>query len=188
MIVVAALGAGSRKRGGAGGRRGASARERRLGRLAEARRISLALVATAVFAAAENLAYFAAFREAGVLGRLLWSMPVHLSAALAEALGALGLAGAWSRPAAAEHAGRLGIGALRDAAFAAARRARRPLACLASLAAGTAIHAAANAVASGPAGRVAPVIGAFAGLPILAALAAAFVDRAYIGGFLHGTD
>ena len=52
-----------------------------------ARGLSLGLVAIGVFAGIENLAYLLAFREAGVLARLFWSLPVHLVAGLLEALG-----------------------------------------------------------------------------------------------------
>ena len=57
--------------------------------LGAARGLSLGLVAVTVFAGAENLGYLIAFPESGVLTRLLWSLPVHLVAALTEALGAL---------------------------------------------------------------------------------------------------
>ena len=74
--------------------------------MALARGLSLGLVAVAVFAGAENLAYLIAFQEAGVLARLLWSLPVHLVAALAEALGVL-LLFRWRGSGPAEARGRL---------------------------------------------------------------------------------
>ena len=47
---------------------------------------SWGLVAMVFFAAAENLAYFAAFPEKGAFYRLLWSEPIHLVLAICEAL------------------------------------------------------------------------------------------------------
>jgi RsiW-degrading membrane proteinase PrsW (M82 family) len=150
-----------------------------------ARGLSLGLAASAVFAAIENCAYYLAFPEAGTLARLAWSLPVHLDAALLSALGAAPL--------------------LRRIGERRRERARSPSPGRASggdplpwlsrialfataVAAAAAIHALANFVLSkGPTGMIlaaAPIIGFSA----LAVLAIAFIDTAYIGGFLHGTE
>ena len=57
-----------------------------------ARAASLAIVAIVIFSAVENAAYAAAFPGGAILGRLLWSSPVHLISALAYAI-ALGRPG-----------------------------------------------------------------------------------------------
>jgi hypothetical protein len=127
-----------------------------------ARGLSLGLAAVAVFVIAENLAYFSAFPEAGILKRLLWSMPGHLVAALLEALGALGLL----------------------------RRRDRWGGLLAGLSLGLAIswHGALNLLASGTLTlQVFAAVALLANL-LLLGLLHLFLDRAYLGGFLHGAD
>jgi hypothetical protein len=146
------------------GRVGASVRQRVLGL---ARGLSLGLVAVTVFAAAENMAYLLAFQEAGVLARLLWSLPVHLVAALAEAWGVLIL--------------------LRGRET--SRRAILGTLCwFAGLCFACAWHIGANALAS-----VHLAASTFAGGVALAillflVLMSQFLKQAYLGGFLHGAD
>jgi len=43
----------------------------------------LALATIAVFGTFENLAYLSAFSSAGIVGRLFWSLPVHVAGAMA---------------------------------------------------------------------------------------------------------
>ncbi len=148
-------------------------RERRA-RLAAARGISLGLASTLAFAGIENLAYLFAFPEAGILARLAWSLPVHLVAALLEALGALA-----------------SLTAL--AAFAAGRRSRlRALASggalVALVAAGSAWHAAANVLVDSGIASWTYVGGATASLALAQVLVRVVTRRAYNGGFLHGTE
>jgi hypothetical protein len=155
-----------------------SLRRERLLRLAAARHLSLGLVAIAAFAGAENIAYFAAFPEAGVLGRFLWSMPVHLVAALVEALGLLPFVALRAERIARPLGGPQG--------------ALRPLKAgalwCASLAAAASWHLAANTlVSSGQLPEIFPV-GAAVNLALLALLMGGYLNRAYIGGFLHGSD
>ena len=143
-------------------------REARGRRLRLARRLSLGLVAVTVFVGVENLAYLAVFPEAGVLARLLWSLPVHLTAALLEALGLLLL---FDRLAA---------------------RGRRRLAGvflgLGGLGLAWAWHLGANLLVSGR--LTSPVFAAgvvVANLCFLV-LMVQFLRKAYLGGFLHGAD
>jgi hypothetical protein len=57
--------------------------------------LSRGLAAIAVFAAVENLAFFAAFPGGDILARLLWAEPVHLVSGLAEAIAVSALALSW---------------------------------------------------------------------------------------------
>ena len=163
--------------------RGQDARRRMPG---AARGLSLGLAAAAAFAAIENGAYFLAFPEAGLLARLAWSLPVHLDAALVEALGAVPLL----RLLATRPATRAGAGGARQAIP--SRRIATLAGGGAAFAAATAAAAALHALANGIVDRSPPAwilaAGSLTGFTALAALAAAFIDTAYIGGFLHGTE
>lgn len=134
------------------------ARSRALGL---ARGLSLGLVTVTVFAGAENLAYLAAFPEAGVLARLVWSLPVHLVAALTEALGILCLF-RWRR---AGVAFLLGLAAL-----------------------AMAWHATANLLASHQLAFPVFAGGVVAANLLFLVLLSQFLRHAYLGGFLHGAD
>lgn len=143
-------------------------RQARFRALGCARGLSLGLVAVTVFAGAENLAYLIAFPEFGVLGRLLWSLPVHLVAALVEALSLLFLLRGWS----------LETGP---------RWRLAGCACaVGGLGLASAWHATANVLVSEPL-----VPGVFTGgvaisLLLFLVLLSQFHRRAYLGGFLHG--
>jgi len=133
-----------------------------------ARRLSLGLVAVAVFVGVENLAYLAAFPEAGVLARLLWSLPVHLVAALVEALGFL-------------------------LVFRRLAGGRRPGLAGAALGSGGLVlawawHLGANLLVSG---RLTPKVftaGVVIANLLFLVLMMQFLRKAYLGGFLHGAD
>jgi hypothetical protein len=138
--------------------------------LGTARGLSLGLVAVAVFIGAENLGYLIAFPESGVLARLLWSLPVHLVAALAEALGALFL--------------------LRQLAVKGAIRNR-----LAGLSAWTgalvlamAWHLTANLLVSHHLEPWTFTAGMVIANLLFLVLLLQFLKQAYLGGFLHGAD
>lgn len=165
-----------------GAPKGKSPRGARLRRGATARGVSMGLAAAAVFAAVENLAYFAAFPEAGILARLLWSLPVHLDSALLEALGALPLLGISPR------VSRSRKGALRGLAPRFASLAYHTLAFAVGLVAGALLHAAANLAAEMGIAAEALASGALVGIIGFAALAKAYYHTAYIGGFLHGAE
>ena len=152
------------------------ARRRRELLLGEARGLSLGLVSIAVFVAAENLAYFAAFPEAGILTRLAWAVPVHLVAALLEAVGALLFLRA------------LTLWAQRTEARSWLGPALGCLAWLASLGGGAAWHTAANLLVERGLDTKSLVAGSLAGSTLAVLLFALFLRRAYIGGFLHGAD
>ncbi|HTX71452.1 MAG TPA: hypothetical protein VMC79_01370 [Rectinemataceae bacterium] len=164
-----------------------AARLRRVQLLASARGLSLGLVAVASFAAVENLAYFAVFPEAGVLERLLWSLPVHLVSALVEAVGVLALmralvaggAGNGSKGGAGG-GGAGGVGAL-------LRLGRGGAILTASVGAGIAWHSAANMMVERGLGLASLVAGSVAALALAALLFALYLGTAYIGGFLHGS-
>ncbi len=130
--------------------------------LGAARGISLGLVAVAVFVLAENLAYAEAFSEAGILKRLLWSVPGHLTAALLEALGALHLLRRRDLI-----GGLLAGGGLILAA---------------------AWHAGLNLLASGPLGGALFAGGSLLASLSFVMLLFLFLGHAYLGGFLHGAD
>lgn len=150
--------------GWAGRRMGGEDNPRRLARcraLGLARGLSLGLVAVTVFAGAENLAYLAAYREAGVLARLLWSLPVHLVAALLEALGVLCLF----------------RGRLAGSAFGCG---------LVALAMGW--HAAANLLAAHRLAFPAFAGGVAVANLLFLILLLQYLRHAYLGGFLHGAD
>lgn len=172
-----------------------------------ARGLSLGIAAIAVFAAIENLAYFAAFPGWGAAGRLLWSEPVHLVSALALSLGLL--APAAGRGAAAG----LRAGAGRSAAPAAPGRAmgdrgspggggrgaaRAALALSGGFALAYAWHLAANLAASGllfPGAAEAPggaarllASGTILNAAALWALGRLYLRKAVIGGFLYGKE
>ena len=149
-------------------RQGGSPREVRVRLLRLARRLSLGLVAVAVFAGVENLAYLFAFPEAGVLARLAWSVPVHLAAGLGQALGFLLL---FSRL----EGGR-------------GRSAMAWLAAAGGLCLAAAWHAGANLLVSGPLSPRAFTVGAVAANLLCLALLVQFLKHAYLGGFLHGSD
>lgn len=141
--------------------------------LGTARGLSLGLVAITVFIGMENLLYCFAYPEAGVLARLLWSLPVHLVAALAEALGALALL---QRPDTRSQDRRW------------VRILRGPGVWFGSLACATAWHGVANLLVLG---RLAwPIFLAGASLATLLCLVllSRFLTQAYLGGFLHGAD
>ena len=145
-------------------------RQARARALGAARGLSLGLVAVVAFAGAENLGYLIAFQEAGILARLLWSLPVHLVAALSEALGVLFL-----------------LRCLEG------KRDFRPrLVGISAWFAGTGLamawHVGANILVSN---SLTPSV--FAGGVVLANLLflvfmLLFLRQAYIGGFLHGAD
>lgn len=141
-----------------GNRRAIPERTRALG---IARGLSLGLVAVSVFVLIENLAYFAAFPEAGILGRLLWSTPGHLVAALLEALGLLAL--------------------LRRERFGLLRAG-------AALALAGAWHTGLNLLASGPLAGSHFLAGSAVALLATLTLLFLFLGQAYLGGFLHGAD
>lgn len=151
--------------GAAGVRRavkpGAPRRAGRVRSLGAARGLSLGLVAVAVFVLIENLAYFAAFPEAGILSRLLWSTPGHLAAALLEALGALAL--------------------LRGSRFGVVK-------AVTVFALAGAWHAGLNLLASGALAGPHFLAGALAALLAALSLLFLFLGQAYLGGFLHGAD
>ena len=151
-------------------RAGHCSRQGRARALGLARGLSLGLVAIGVFAGIENLAYLLAFREAGVLARLFWSLPVHLVAGLLEALGVVFL----FRGLAGERRPRARVGGVSL--------------WLSSLCLAFAWHRGANLLISA---ELAP--SAFLGGIVLANLLflflmAQFLKQAYLGGFLHGAD
>ncbi len=161
---------------GAGGprRRGADAL-----RLGAARGLSLGIAAVAVFAAIENLAYFAASPGWGAAGRLLWSEPVHLVSALALSLGLFPLVSGRGGP-----AGR--------------SAARAAPAIAGGFALAYAWHLAANLAASGlllPRAAEAPggaarllAAGSILNAAALWALVRLYLHKAVIGGFLYGKE
>lgn len=161
---------------GAGGprRRGADAL-----RLGAARGLSLGIAAVAVFAAIENLAYFAASPGWGAAGRLLWSEPVHLVSALALSLGLFPLVSGRGGP-----AGR--------------RAARAAPAIAGGFALAYAWHLGANLAASGlllPRAAEAPggaarllAAGSILNAAALWALLRLYLRKAVIGGFLYGKE
>ena len=161
---------------GAGGprRRGADAL-----RLGAARGLSLGIAAVAVFAAIENLAYFAASPGWGAAGRLLWSEPVHLVSALALSLGLFPLVSGRGGP-----AGR--------------RAARAAPAIAGGFALAYAWHLGANLAASGlllPRAAEAPggaarllAAGSILNAAALWALVRLYLHKAVIGGFLYGKE
>jgi len=144
-----------------------AARSRALGL---ARGLSLGLVAVTLFAGAENIAYLIAFPEFGVLGRLLWSLPVHLVAALLEALGLLFL--------------------LRWLGTRSGLRWRLVgVACaLAGLALASTWHAAANLLVADRLGPGSFAAGVATALLLFLVLMSQFLRQAYLGGFLHGAE
>ena len=161
---------------GAGGprRRGADAL-----RLGAARGLSLGIAAVAVFAAIENLAYFAASPGWGAAGRLLWSEPVHLVSALALSLGLFPLVSGRGGP-----AGR--------------SAARAAPAIAGGFALAYAWHLGANLAASGlllPRAAEAPggaarllAAGSVLNAAALWALGRLYLRKAVIGGFLYGKE
>jgi len=163
--------AGPRRSGGAA--RGGKARG------GAARGLSLGMAAIAVFAAAENLAYFAAFPGWGAAGRLLWSEPVHLVSALALSLGLFPLVSGRGGP-----AGR--------------SAARAAPAIAGGFALAYAWHLAANLAASGlllPRAAEAPggaarllAAGSILNAAALWALVRLYLHKAVIGGFLYGKE
>lgn len=141
--------------------------------LGMARGLSLGLVAITVFIGMENLVYCSAYPEAGILVRLLWSLPVHLVAALAEALGTLALLKQLDT---------------RSPDRRWVRTLRGPGVWIGSLACATAWHGGANLLVSD---RLAwPIFLAGASLATLLCLVllSRFLTQAYLGGFLHGAD
>lgn len=146
----------------------ATRRETRSRGLALARGLSLGLVAVTVFAGAENLAYLLAFPEFGVLERLLWSLPVHLVAGLLEALGVLFLF-RWLET---------------KSGF--RWRAAGLASCLGALGLAVCWHGAANLLAAEHPAAVPG--GAVVAFLLFLVLLPQFLGRAYLGGFLHGTD
>lgn len=126
-----------------------------------ARGLSLGLVAVSVFVLIENLAFFAAFPEAGILDRLLWSTPGHLVAALLEALGLLAL--------------------LRGERFG-------PLRAGVALILAGGWHTGLNLLASGPLAGSYFLAGSAVALLAALTLLFLFLGQAYLGGFLHGAD
>ncbi len=129
--------------------------------LAAARGLSLGLVAVSVFVLIENLAYFAAFPEAGILDRVLWSTPGHLAAALLEALGLLSL--------------------LRRSRFGV-------LKAVTALTLAGAWHTGLNMLASGALAGPHFLAGSLVALLAFVAFLFLFLGQAYLGGFLHGAD
>jgi hypothetical protein len=149
-----------------GGRKAVSERhprrQIRATNLGIARGLSLGLSAVAMFVLAENMAYFSVFPEAGILKRLLWSMPGHLVAALLEALGSLWLL----------------------------RRCDWRGALLAGMSLVLAVlwHVAMNLLATGPLTALVFTTGALLAPSLFLILLLLYLDRAYLGGFLHGAD
>lgn len=174
-------------------------------------RLFLALAAVTVFVATENMAYFLAFPESGIFLRLAWAEPVHIVAALAEAIGLYSFF-ARSGPGAASDPD-YQLPALESEARGAAIRPSTPggvlgtiLAKLAriapklglglsGLAFGAAWHASANALASssfldsgkGPA-PIGLVLGIAANATAVFILINIFTQRVIVGGFLHGSE
>jgi hypothetical protein len=201
VIVLGRLGLGRALRG-AMEERGVK-RLARTARLGSARGLSRGLAAVALFAAAENVAYFAAAAETGVFARLLWSTPVHLASALAQTIGVVPLlflaAGRLARSSLAsrEEGRETAGGPVRepqsDARVEAGtgsgpRRLAAFLAPPAGIAAACAWHAAANAIASGKPGPLLLAAGSAASIAATLALGRAFLAKAYIGGFIHGSQ
>ncbi len=129
---------------------------------AAARGLSLGLAAVAAFAALETFVYFLAFPSRGTVMRLLWSLPTHLVAAFATALGA------------AEFLVK-GQKVMREA-----------LCFLCGFFSAVAWHLAANLLAAqGPAPWIF-VVWSIANFAALFALGGAFLKNVLLGGFLHG--
>jgi hypothetical protein len=151
-------------------RAGRTVRQARSRALGLARGLSLGLVAIAVFAGAENMAYFLAFREAGVLARLFWSLPVHLVAGLVEALGTVLLFRCLERK--PGFRARLGGMSLWFSSL-----------CLAC-----AWHGGANGLVSGHLASSTFLGGIVIANLLFLVLLSQFLKQAYLGGFLHGAD
>lgn len=136
----------------------------------------LGLAAIVVFAAAENMAYFLAFRSADVLERLFWSEPIHIVCGLSWALALDSLHGASQAPGAKLRKG-----------------GARVLAALGFGILALAWHLGLNLLASGPLpapgrpghGTAMVAAGLANGFCILF-LARYFAQRVIIGGFLYG--
>ena len=135
-----------------------------------ARGLSLGLVAVAVFAGAENMAFLVAFREAGILARLLWSLPVHLVAALLEALGVVFLFRGME--------GRANFRARLVGVFLWSSSL-----CLAGV-----WHRGANALVSVRLASSTFAAGVVIANLLFLVLLSQFLKQAYIGGFLHGAE
>lgn len=157
---------------GFGWRGWGSTREGRLPRqirariLGLARGLSLGLVAVAVFAGAENLAYLVAFQEAGVLARLFWSLPVHLVAGLLEALGVIRVFRGLERA-----QGLVGVSL-----------------ALASLGLACAWHLGANLLLLEHLSSATFLGGVVVANLLFLVLLWQFLKQAYLGGFLYGAD
>jgi len=141
--------------------------------LGMARGLSLGLVAITVFIGMENLAYCSAYPEAGILARLLWSLPVHLVAALVEALGALALLQQPEPPSPDRRWG---------------RALRGPGAWFGALGCAAAWHGGANLLVSGRLPWPVFLAGAILATLLCLVLLSRFLTQAYLGGFLHGAD
>ena len=152
-----------------------SERARRAALLSGARGLCLGLVGVAIFVAAENLAYFLAFPEASVLERLVWTLPVHIVAALLEAIGALVLLRALA-PLPKGRKVEPGELALGIVAFGLA------------LLGAAAWHWAANLLVLAGLSTRNLVLGALTGSGLAVLLFTLLLRRAFIGGFLDGTD
>lgn len=161
-----------------------------------ARGLSFGIASVAVFAALENLGYFAAFPGWGAASRLLWSEPVHIVSALALALGTLPLVmGRRARTARATGCGPEGRGTERRGR---GSRARAALALSGGLAFALAWHLAANLAASGillPRAAASPgaaarllASGSILNAAALWALGRLYLEKAVIGGFLYGKE
>ena len=181
---------------GAGGprRRGADAL-----RLGAARGLSLGIAAVAVFAAIENLAYFAASPGWGAAGRLLWSEPVHLVSALALSLGLFPLVSGRGGPAGRTDPRRaMGDRGIPAGGPAGRRAARAAPAIAGGFALAYAWHLGANLAASGlllPRAAEAPggaarllAAGSILNAAALWALLRLYLRKAVIGGFLYGKE
>ncbi len=148
-----------------------SRRQARSLALGAARGLSLGLVAIAVFAAIENMAYLIAFPESGVLTRLVWSLPVHLVAALAEAMGTLFL-----------------FRYLSDKAPGWLKKLIGTTTWIGSLALAMVWHIGANLLVSGHLTASAFTAGMVTANLLFLVLLSQFLRQAYLGGFLHGAD
>jgi hypothetical protein len=159
---------GMRVRTGSAQSEASPARRKRALFLGAAHGLSLGLLATAVFIGAENLDYLIAFPEAGVLERLLWSAPVHLVAALTEALGSIVL--------------------LRSLEMRGWRRLARLALWLGTFLLAWGWHAGANQLVSRELSPTVLGAGIVIANVFFLVLLARFLRHAYVGGFLYGAD
>ena len=158
------------------------------------------LAAIVVFATAENLAYFAAFPGGGIFLRLVWSEPVHLVSALAEAEAVWFLVRIRKGS-----GGKTPKGSAETQTGVAMPRPRTYLGMVATavsfLVVAVAWHLAFNLAANGPiqalessgdeaglAWRSAILAALISNLAAMAALGYHFAHRVIVGGFLYGSE